>query len=412
MSAAVEPIPADLALAEIFAADPKRGAGQAEAWEAFEARGLPHRRVEEWKWSDLARVAPGDLEAAPEQRAPKRPGVFSDLGALEIVFVDGRFVWWSEDDPDAESVVHVKESPDAPNHAAERPLAALAASLAADDEIPLIVVPKDFARPVWLRFIGEAANTARMARVGVLIQEGAEATILESYEADTPGFSSVLVEAFLEDGARLDRVVVQSEAADDVLVSTADVKLSANAVLNQTTLAFGAKLARLETHVRHQGEGASATLDGAYLLDGNLHADQTTTVTHDVPHGVTRETFKGAVTGKATGVFQGKIKVERAAQKTDARMRHDALLLSNTAAVNAKPELEIYADDVECAHGATVGALDPAQLFYMQSRGLEESRAKALLIEAFLGEAVDGVADKGTRARLRELITSWLGTRL
>jgi Fe-S cluster assembly protein SufD len=196
-----------------------------------------------------------------------------------------------------------------------------------------------------------------------------------------------------------------------VIVSTAEIALAEGAELTQTSLAFGAELARLETHVTHEGQGARAVLDGAYLLDGALHADQSTVVTHAAPGGTSAQLVKGAVRDRATGVFQGKIVVDRGAQKTDARMGHHALLLTEGATVNAKPELLIYADDVQCAHGATAGALDLAQLYYLQTRGLPEAQAKAMLTEAFVAEAFARVADDRVREALRSEVRAWLGRR-
>ncbi|MEE2929471.1 MAG: SufD family Fe-S cluster assembly protein, partial [Pseudomonadota bacterium] len=190
------------------------------------------------------------------------------------------------------------------------------------------------------------------------------------------------------------RTVLQRGNRDEAQAITAIVNLGEGSVFTQTALAFGAKVARLETRLTHQESGSRATLNGAYLAASGYHADFTSHVRHGAPSSVTRQVTKGAVLDGGTGVFQGKFFVPRTVgQYTDADMQHQALLLEDGAIVFAKPELEIYADDVECAHGNTSGALDPNQLFYMRQRGIPEAEARALLTEAFIAEALEEASD-------------------
>ena len=173
-------------------------------------------------------------------------------------------------------------------------------------------------------------------------------------------------------------------------------------------IASGARLQRHETHVRHPGGGAEARLDGLYILEAKRHTDLTTVLTHAAPDGTTTQLTKGLVKDQARGVFQGKIVVEEGADRTDARMGHHALLLNDGAEVDAKPELEIYADDVSCAHGNTVGSIDEDALFYIRSRGIPEAEARALLMEAFVGEVVDRIEHEPARDAVR----AWVADRL
>jgi Fe-S cluster assembly protein SufD len=299
--------------------------------------------------------------------------------------------------------------PPAPAGVARTAMGALAAALAPDPEMLVLFIAASPRRPIWLRFIAETPGAARLTRVAVVVGAGAAATLLETYEGAAEGFGSVYLEGRLHEGATLKRVVVQDAAPGAVVVSTADIGLAAGAVLEQVTLAFGAKLARLETHVTHDDAASRAILDGAYLLESGLHADLTTVVDHAAPEATTVQLVKGAVRDRATGVFQGRIVVERGAQKTDARMAHNALLLSEGATVNAKPELVIYADDVQCAHGNTAGALDADELFYLQARGVPEPQAMAMLTEGFVAEAFDRVADDGVKEILLGQVRAWLG---
>jgi Fe-S cluster assembly protein SufD len=193
-----------------------------------------------------------------------------------------------------------------------------------------------------------------------------------------------------------------------VEVSCASVDLHARAKLSQTVLAEGAKRRRLETHVAHLGEGAAARIDGVYLLSGASHADITTLVAHRVPGGATDQLVKGVVRDQSRAVFQGRIVVAHGADRTEARMGHHALILSDRAEVDAKPELEIYADDVACGHGNTVGSLDEDALFYARQRGMPEPVARAMLTEAFVGEVLDRIEDPAAR----EVARTWAAGRL
>jgi Fe-S cluster assembly protein SufD len=225
--------------------------------------------------------------------------------------------------------------------------------------------------------------------------------------------SSAWTEFVVEDHASLTRVVMQSsstqyEAADIVQLGEATVRLGEGAKFRQFILAEGAKLARIETHVRIEGEGAEVELNGVYLCAEGRHADLTSVVTHVAANSQTRQLIKGVACKGGRGVFQGKILVEKGAQKSDARQYHHGMLLEEGAEIFAKPELMIHADDVACAHGNTAGGLDESALFYMRSRGLPELEARALLIEAFLLEAVPDWVEGEVRAEIEARIGAWL----
>jgi Fe-S cluster assembly protein SufD len=228
----------------------------------------------------------------------------------------------------------------------------------------------------------------------ITLGAGARATVIETLDASPgAGLAARLVRYRLGPGARLDRIVIQTGPDDAIWSHVTEIDLGPQAELGQTTLGFGGLLVRLETRLEHPGAGAFARLDGAYFLHRARHLDLTARARHAGPGGRTAELYKGAATGRATAVFQGRIEVARAAQQTDARLAHHALLLSDGASVNAKPELEIYADDVQCGHGATVGALDEDALFYMRARGLPEPAARAILTRSFLTEALAGAPE-------------------
>lgn len=208
-------------------------------------------------------------------------------------------------------------------------------------------------------------------------------------------------------GAKLTRVVIQA-ASHGVILDGARVSVGAGATFRQFILAEGARLARIETQVDVEGEAARVELHGVYAVGRDRHADLTSIVTHKAHGGTTEQLIKGVADEGGRGVFQGRIVVERGAQKTDARQHHRGVMLADGAEIFAKPELMIHADDVGCAHGNTIGGLDETALFYLRSRGIPEAEARALLTEAFLLEAVPAGLPAEMRAELEERIGAWL----
>lgn len=376
------PSAAELELVARYAMLPE-DARRERAFSAFARQGLPHRRIEGWHWSDFKAALP----AIETPRAGSATDVLVSDDALVFEFTPTGFTW-PEDVPEG---IRVLAQPDAQafGGAEDMPLGALAAALAGGKTKPgtLMIEVTGRALPrLHFRFTG--AGEANFARAQILLRPGASLAVSESYLGGA-GFTASLMEFTLQAGARLNRTVYQ-RGAGDVLAATAAVQLDETADYTQTTLAFGGKLARLETRLTHQATGAKATLNAAYLCAAGHHADITTEVRHGAPACVTRQLTKGAVLDGGRGVYQGKFFVPRnVGQKTDADMQHNALLLEEGAEVFAKPELEIYADDVECAHGNTSGALDANQLFYMRQRGIAGAEARALLTEAFIAEALE-----------------------
>jgi Fe-S cluster assembly protein SufD len=329
---------------------------------------FPTRRDEAWRYSDFRRATPGPVALAAELAAPASGGPFAAIEGDETVFANGRT-------SNGDSTLEITSS-----GGVQR-----------------------------LRFVTDAANAGWQASVTLTVKAGADLLLLETYEGRGSAYVATAALTFvLEAGARLERIVLLDEPADAVSVSTSQVQLTPGAHFAQTVVLTGARLQRHETHVTHPGGGATVRMDGLYLLNGSRHSDLTTTVIHHGLSGETSQVVKGVATDTARGVFQGQIVVAEGADKTDARMRHDALLLSDRAEIDAKPELEISADDVQCAHGNTIGALNPEAIFYARSRGIPEVDAKVLLTQAFLGEAVERIGHDGAR----ELVAAWVELRL
>ncbi len=248
-----------------------------------------------------------------------------------------------------------------------------------------------------------AAEHAQVLHERVDVPAGERVLRLERYDQSTPVTHQEVAIA-LGEGAFLTRVVILDEPEDAVSIRRSTVTTAPGATFKQYVFSTGAKFQRFETHVDHAGHGASVELHGAYLLKDKVHFDLTTSVDHTQPDGVTQQLIKGLVKDQATAVFQGRIKVERGADGTDARMRHQALMLNDGAHVRAKPELEIYADDVQCAHGNTIGAMDKAALFFCQSRGMPESVARQLLMQAFITPVADQIEDEELRATVLKFL--------
>jgi Fe-S cluster assembly protein SufD len=262
--------------------------------------------------------------------------------------------------------------------------------------------------PVSAPFAG-GGIIARLARdAGALsrlkIGAGEQRELVEYLDA--PGLSPSFLEAEIDRGGSLTRIVVQR--GGEVPLSEAHVRLAANARFRQVILSEGAKLARIETHVSIEGEGAGVELNGIYMVGAGRHADLTSVVAHHAGGASTRQLIKGVARKGGRGVFQGKIYVAHDAQQTDARQHHQALMLEEGAEIDAKPELEIFADDVQCAHGNAIGALDESQLFYARSRGIPEAEARALLVEAFLAEAIAEDLPEAVREELLGRVRDWL----
>lgn len=338
------------------------------ALEARDLSQLPSRRDEDWRWTDLRGLIRELPAPSPEVSADLSPGPFCDEGEAELVVVNGRV----------------------------------------RGDAGLLTLAEGEARVVRLRFVSATAATGHGVNLAVSLAPGAQLTLLESYEGQAPDYlADATLSVRLETGARLERIVLASDHAEGVSVSTASVSLAPGADFAQTVLTDGARRQRLETRVEHPGQSAAVRMDGAYLVADRRHADLTTAVNHAGTDGTTDQLVKGVVADQGRGVFQGRITVNPGADRTDARMGHHALLLSDRAEVNAKPELLIFADDVACAHGNTVGALDADALFYAQQRGIPEAEARAMLTEAFIGEVIDRIVHDGAR----EIARAWAAQR-
>ena len=427
--------PAETALVQAFesakTALPGNGESRAQAFEQFTQRGLPHRRVEEFKYTDLRallrEVAPfAGVPSADEAKAAlARAKALAGIEALQVPFVNGHFVREAVDFhalPENVEIVPLAEAL-ANGHewlsrlspvpwANDNPVYQLNTSFMADGVMIRVAGPVE--TPVHLRFVTAASSAVATAtRILVVVEEGASVTLLETHES-TDGANhqpNDVMEVIAGDRTNVQHVRVNAEGDKALALSTLAAKIGGEAVFNSINVVAGATISRHQVFAILDGENTNLRVNGATMLKGAQHGDSTLVVEHAAPHCESRELFKTVIDNEATGVFQGKIIVPHHAQKTDGRMMSAALLLEEGGSMNNKPELEIFADDVQCAHGATCGQLDEDLLFYLMARGLPKKVAESLLVQAFLGEALEFVENETVRESLVGTVESWLKAR-
>jgi Fe-S cluster assembly protein SufD len=403
------------------------------AFEVYERAGLPHRRIEDWKYTDLRalmrEVLP--LAAAPDAVALSRAEAALNLrsieGARRLVLVDGVFAPKLSDTGRAEkgltirSLREVLEGGDSALRARllatdnSNPMIALNSAMATDGLVIEVADATVLTQPLHIVHIASGGTPAAMFTRSLLrLGRDAGATLVESYIAADgakayQAYDSLI--ASLGDNVRLDHVRLVEDGREAFNISSAVVTLGAHAHLNAFGMTTGASVSRYQITVAFAGEGSRVETNGVNLINGRQHADTTLFADHAVPNCTSREVFRAVVDDRAHSVFQGRIVVRPDAQKTDAKMMTRALLLSDDAEADNKPELEIFADDVTCGHGATTGALDESLLFYLRARGLSEKEAQALLIQAFVGEAIESIANDTLRELAISAAQRWLEAR-
>ena len=393
--------------------DVVRGA-RTRAFDHFHESGLPHRRIEAWHYTDLRalmRTACAPAAGAPAlatsgQKIVIRDGVASvPAGSLPagVSMKALRDVLPGADEALVKSLYPGQGSDDA--------MVAYNAAMARDGVLIDIAAGITLQEPIEIAYMSSAVAQAEIARSLVRLGAGACASIYETHAgADRVQRNSALV-IEIGSGAALTHVFETQEASPELHVASLIADLAEDARFDSFGFVASGAVLRRQIFVQASGERVRIALRGVNLLNGKQHADTTIVVDHAVPHGESRELFKSILDDEATCVFQGKVVVRPHAQKTDGGMKSQALLLSDDAAMYNKPELEIFADDVVCGHGATVGQLNADQLFYLMARGLPRKEAEALLIEGFAREVLDFVADEPLRERLEAALSARLGRR-
>ena len=393
---------------------------------AFDAQGIPSRRLEDWKGTSLA-----PLEAFDFARLGSEPSDSSEhsrildseadlLANADLVLIDGRLARGTVSPPTGIKAFALSElASDDEQEAVISRLGALADSkvdgltalqsgLLEDIAIVRVSANTQSDRPIRIALLqtGSATGpTASFPRILVLAERGAQATVAISHhhaktsasEATTAGYTGFVAEYFVEDGAQLEVVEVQAPTADQVHVTQAHAKLGRDARFDSHVLSLGVGLTRSELAIRLSEPGAATNMRGFFLGRGDGHVDHFTTADHEAAHCTSDEEYRGVLGDRSRGVFRGRVIVRPDAQKTDARQSNPNLLLSDRASIDTKPQLEIYADDVKASHGSTIGQLDADALFFLRARGISELDARLLLTRGFAKEIVDGISDASLR---------------
>ena len=422
---------AEEALENHFSALPSDDAMRAVregAFSAFQAHGLPHRRVEEWKYTDLRALVsdvPAPAKPAPSaaaREALKGADIFAPIAPARVVFVNGYFV------PPLSDLEGVKDDIDFASlgrfladggadldgalDPAEAPVFALNTAFVSDGAVLKIRSGAELKRPIEIVnvFAGETAGLQTL-RHQIEVGAGAKATLLMTFAGpdDVAYQTNAVTELQIGADAQVRLVMAQEEGDRATHLGLLLPKLAGNVKFEPFAYSTGALVARSEIRMTFEDDGSDVGLRGATIGRGKQHLDTTLVVDHAAPHCGGHEYFKAAMDGQSQGVFQGKIIVEPGAQKTDSKMMSRALLLSETAEFSNKPELEIFADDVVCGHGATCGRIDEQMLFFLRSRGIEKAEAERMLVLAFLAEAVELIGDEAIVEALEARVRRQLG---
>jgi Fe-S cluster assembly protein SufD len=398
------------------------------ALDRFAASGFPTSRDEEWKYTNVAAIEKPAFTALPKgvDRAatPAALGLlgFGSLPGHRMVFIDGHHapayssVGVLPGGVILESLADtIERSPDAlqllfEEDSRQTVFGALNGAFMADGVYLYLPRGTAIAEPIHLFFVAEEKGAAIHPRNFIVAEEGAHATVIEHY-GGTPGvsyFTNAVTQIFAGTNATVEHYKLQQEPLRAFHIAGIHAAQGAGSRFSSHSVSLGAALARNDITTAFDAEGCETALNGLYLARGRQHVDHHTRIDHAKPNGTSREHYRGLLDGASRGVFNGKVIVHPQASGTDTDQLNRNLLLSQDAEADTKPQLEIYADDVKCTHGATVGQLDEEQLFYLRSRGVEEGVAKSLLVYAFARDVIERIRVAPLRARLEELVLAWL----
>ncbi|MGF7177854.1 Fe-S cluster assembly protein SufD [Azospirillum doebereinerae] len=400
--------------------------------ERFAAVGLPTIRNETWRYTnlrDLTKLAFHPADAADGNvRFDVLPTVRTEgQTGPRLVFVDGRFrAELSSTEALPAGVELLSLAAAFASHgeligehlgrlalADDRPLVALNSAFLADGPVLRVAAGVAVDQPIELVFVSAGSDerpTSFHPRTLIVAEAGSRAVVVEHHIGCGTGttLANHVAEVFVGEGATLYHYKAQRETASAFHLSHTAATVAKDGCYDNFILTLGARLSRNEVTSVLAGTDARTHVSGGYMVRGSQHADTTTLIDHAQPNGTSREVYKGVIDDTGRAVFQGKIIVRPQAQKTDGHQLNRALLLSDTAEIDAKPELEIHADDVKCSHGCTAGELDDAALFYLRARGIDQETARGLLIGAFLGEAMEEIAEEPVRDAFQALVSGWL----
>src|SRR6187402_2303828 len=400
----------------------------------FENKGFPTKKEESWKYTSLNAILKNDFSVFPKtestiQYSDVKKYFLHEIDTYKVVFIDGVFSsHLSSTTHDGIDVCLMSSALNKPkykmivdnyfNKIASKDESLTSLNTAFANEGAYINIPKSKVadKPIEIMYFSTGSETALLVqpRNLVIVGENSHVQIIERHQSlnDNPVLTNSVTEIFAQKRAIVDYYKIQNDNLEASLIDNTYIAQKEQSHASVHTFSFGGNLTRNNLNFYHQGEHIDSTLKGITIIEGKQHVDHYTLVQHATPNCESHQNYKGIYDDRSTGVFNGKIFVEKEAQKTDAFQQNNNILLSDKATINAKPQLEIFADDVKCSHGCTIGQLDEKAMFYMQSRGIPQKEAKALLMYAFSNEVIESIKIPEMKQRITKIIAAKLGVNL
>lgn len=405
-----------------------------EAFKNFEEKGFPTKKDEAWKYTSLNAILKNDFSVFPKnentvQYSDVKKYYLHEIDTYKVVFVDGVFSsFLSSTTHDGLDVCLMSSALTKPKYKMvideyfnkiankEESLTSLNTAFAYEGAYINIPRNKVVDKPIEIINFSTGSESALLVqpRNLIIVGENAHVQIIERHQSlnENPVLTNSVTEIFAQKRAIVDYYKIQNDNLEASLIDNTYIAQKEQSHASVHTFSFGGNLTRNNLNFYHQGEHIDSTLKGITIIEGKQHVDHYTLVQHATPNCESHQNYKTILDDKSTGVFNGKIYVEKEAQKTNAFQQNNNILLSDKASVNAKPQLEIFADDVKCSHGCTIGQLDERAMFYMQSRGIPEKEAKALLMYAFTNEVIESIKIPVLKARITKIIAMKLGVNI
>lgn len=405
-----------------------------EAFKNFENKGFPTKKEEAWKYTSLNAILKNDFSVFPKKEnaiefSAVKKYFIHEIDTYKVIFVDGVFSsFLSSTTHDGLDVCLMSSALTKPKYKMvideyfnkiankEETLTSLNTAFAYEGAYINIPRCKVVDKPIEIINFSTGTEAALLVqpRNLIIVGENAHVQIIERHQSlnENPVLTNSVTEIFANKRAIVDYYKIQNDNLEASLIDNTYIAQKEQSHASVHTFSFGGNLTRNNLNFYHQGEHIDSTLKGITIIEGKQHVDHYTLVQHATPNCESHQNYKTILDDKATGVFNGKIYVEKEAQKTDAFQQNNNILLSDKASINAKPQLEIFADDVKCSHGCTIGQLDEKAMFYMQSRGIPQKEAKALLMYAFSNEVIESIKIPALKSRITKIIAMKLGVNM
>ena len=404
-----------------------------EAFHNFEKLGFPTKKLEAWKYTSLNALLKKDYSLFPNKEnaiefADVKKYFIHDIDSYKLIFIDGKYSsFLSDTTHDGKDVCLMSSALSKPKYKAiiEKYFNKIAKqdnltslNTAFTNEGAYIHIPKNVEVDKPIQIInfttGSEVATLVQPRNLVVVEENAHVQIIERHQSLTSNavLSNVVTEVYAAKNATVDMYKIQNDKIEASLIDNTYIEQKSNSVVSVHTFSFGGNITRNNLNFYQKGEHIDSILKGITIIEGKQHVDHHTLVHHIEPNCESHQDYKGIFDARSTGVFNGKVIVEKEAQKTNAYQQNNNVLVSDKATINAKPQLEIFADDVKCSHGCTIGQLDDDALFYMQQRGIPAKEGRALLMYAFANTVLESVRIPEVKSRINKLIANKLGVNL